>query len=160
MIEAADAVKYGLASGIYTSSLANAMRTAARLEADSVWVNQYFNLVDGTPFGGYKEITPVMQKQPATLERLSVKSPLNGQQVPLSTFIHYGTQRLGFLSISPPRASSPWSHCHSISFLERLSATLSTRSSRPRSPHCRSSIQTGIVRECVYTYTAHVAVLP
>jgi acyl-CoA reductase-like NAD-dependent aldehyde dehydrogenase len=55
MIEEANDVKYGLASGIYTSSLSNAMKTAERLEAGSVWINQYFNLVDGTPFGGYKE---------------------------------------------------------------------------------------------------------
>ena len=55
MIEEANDVRYGLASGIYTSNLSNAMKTAERLEAGSVWINQYFNLVDGTPFGGYKE---------------------------------------------------------------------------------------------------------
>jgi aldehyde dehydrogenase (NAD+) len=55
MIEQANDVRYGLASGVYTSNLKNAMKTAERLEAGSVWVNQYFNLVDGTPFGGFKE---------------------------------------------------------------------------------------------------------
>lgn len=55
MIEQANDVRYGLASGIYTSNLKNAMATASRLEAGSVWVNQYFNLIDGTPFGGFKE---------------------------------------------------------------------------------------------------------
>jgi len=55
MIAEANDVRYGLASGVFTSNLKNAMRTADRLEAGSVWVNQYFNLIDGTPFGGYKE---------------------------------------------------------------------------------------------------------
>jgi aldehyde dehydrogenase (NAD+) len=55
MIEEANDVRYGLASGVFTSSLKNAMRAAERLETGSVWVNQYFNLTDGTPFGGFKE---------------------------------------------------------------------------------------------------------
>ncbi|WP_224055344.1 aldehyde dehydrogenase family protein [Vibrio penaeicida] len=55
MLAQANDVKYGLASGIYTSNLSNAMKTAERLEAGAVWINQYFNLVDGTPFGGWKE---------------------------------------------------------------------------------------------------------
>ena len=55
MIEEANDVRYGLASGVFTSNLKNAMKTAERLEAGSVWVNQYFNLIDGTPFGGFKE---------------------------------------------------------------------------------------------------------
>jgi aldehyde dehydrogenase (NAD+) len=54
MLEQANGVEYGLAAGLYTTNLRNAMRTADRLRAGSVWVNQYFNLVDGSPFGGYK----------------------------------------------------------------------------------------------------------
>jgi aldehyde dehydrogenase (NAD+) len=49
--EANDAV-YGLASGIYTSNLRNARRTADRLEAGHAWVNQYVNMQDPSPFGG------------------------------------------------------------------------------------------------------------
>ncbi|HGM5581232.1 TPA: aldehyde dehydrogenase family protein [Pseudomonas putida] len=48
-------VLYGLASGIYTSKLANAMKTAVLLEAGNVWINQYFNLNSRAPFGGLKE---------------------------------------------------------------------------------------------------------
>lgn len=55
MITEANDVRYGLAAGIYTSSLSNAMDTADRLEAGSVWINQYFNLASGSPFGGMKE---------------------------------------------------------------------------------------------------------
>jgi acyl-CoA reductase-like NAD-dependent aldehyde dehydrogenase len=54
MIDQANDIGYGLASGIYTGNLANAMRTADRLQAGSVWVNQYVNLADGVPFGGYR----------------------------------------------------------------------------------------------------------
>lgn len=55
MIRMANDTTYGLASGIYTSNLKNALDTADRLQAGSVWVNQYFNLHDGSPFGGYKQ---------------------------------------------------------------------------------------------------------
>jgi aldehyde dehydrogenase (NAD+) len=55
MIEEANDSRYGLASGIYTNDLSLALTTAERLQAGSVWINQYFNLMNGTPFGGYKE---------------------------------------------------------------------------------------------------------
>ncbi|MDR8071909.1 aldehyde dehydrogenase family protein [Burkholderia cenocepacia] len=55
MIDEANDVRYGLASGIYTRDLDSAMQTADRLEAGNVWINQYFNLASGSPFGGYKE---------------------------------------------------------------------------------------------------------
>ena len=55
MIAECNDTRYGLASGMYTSNLANALETADQLEAGMVWVNQYFNLQNGTPFGGVKE---------------------------------------------------------------------------------------------------------
>lgn len=55
MLEQANDVRYGLASGIYTSNLGNAMKTADALEAGNVWINHYFNLNSGAPFGGIKE---------------------------------------------------------------------------------------------------------
>ncbi|RFS23766.1 aldehyde dehydrogenase family protein [Aeromonas dhakensis] len=54
MITQANDSEYGLASGIYTRSLKNAMETADRLEVGSVWINRYSNISDGTAFGGYK----------------------------------------------------------------------------------------------------------
>jgi hydrophobe/amphiphile efflux-1 (HAE1) family protein len=45
------------------------------------------------------EITPELQKDPDTLNKLYVTSPLTGQQVPLSTFVHYDTKHIGFLSV-------------------------------------------------------------
>ena len=55
MIGEANATVYGLSAGIYTSSLRNAMETSERLEAGSVWINQFSNLATGVPFGGVKE---------------------------------------------------------------------------------------------------------
>lgn len=55
MLEEANGVRYGLAAGLYTSSLRNAWDTADRLQAGSVWINHYFNLASGSPFGGFKE---------------------------------------------------------------------------------------------------------
>ena len=46
------------------------------------------------------EITPQLQTDPNTLNRLYVKSPINNQQVPLSTFAHFDTQHVSYLSIN------------------------------------------------------------
>ncbi len=45
------------------------------------------------------EVDPKLQQDPGTLDKLYVKSS-TGQQVPLSTFVHYDTQHTGALSIS------------------------------------------------------------
>lgn len=55
MLRQANGVRYGLAAGLYTTNLAHALETADRLEAGSVWINSYFNLASGSPFGGFKE---------------------------------------------------------------------------------------------------------
>ena len=55
MIAEANDVRYGLAAGIYTSNLSHAWDTADRLQAGSVWINNYCNLSGGAPFGGFKE---------------------------------------------------------------------------------------------------------
>ncbi len=48
--------RYGLAAGLYTSNLRERdWDTADRLQAGSVWINHYFNLASGSPFGGFKE---------------------------------------------------------------------------------------------------------
>lgn len=55
MLAEANGVRYGLAAGIYTSHLSHAWDTAERLQTGSVWINNYFNLASGSPFGGVKE---------------------------------------------------------------------------------------------------------
>ncbi|HGW6095525.1 TPA: aldehyde dehydrogenase [Serratia marcescens] len=55
MLYEANDVPYGLAAGIYTASLEKALCTADALDVGSVWINEYFNLASGVPFGGVKE---------------------------------------------------------------------------------------------------------
>src|SRR5436305_496196 len=45
---------YGLAAGVWTTSLSNAHRLAAMLQAGSVYVNCWGEVDPGAPFGGYK----------------------------------------------------------------------------------------------------------
>jgi multidrug efflux pump subunit AcrB len=45
------------------------------------------------------EITPSLQGDPASLQRLYLKSPLTGQMVPLSAMTKYDTQQVTYLSI-------------------------------------------------------------
>ena len=46
------------------------------------------------------EITPKLQTDPATLNKIYVKSPITNQEVPLSTFVHFDTQHVSYLSIN------------------------------------------------------------
>ena len=45
---------YGLAAGVWTSSIKRAIRASERLQAGSVWVNTYRAVSYMSPFGGYK----------------------------------------------------------------------------------------------------------
>lgn len=55
MIQEANGTVYGLSAGVYTTSIATAMDAADRLEAGSIWINQFSNLAIGVPFGGVEE---------------------------------------------------------------------------------------------------------
>lgn len=55
MIKEANDSVYGLAAGIITNSLENAIKTANDLQAGNIWVNEYNNFQTGAPFGGYKD---------------------------------------------------------------------------------------------------------
>ena len=46
---------FGLAAGIWTRDVARAMRTADRIEAGTVYINNYFNAATQSPVGGYKQ---------------------------------------------------------------------------------------------------------
>ena len=46
------------------------------------------------------EITPSLQADPASLQKLYLKSPLTGQMVPLSAMTRYDTQHVTYLSIN------------------------------------------------------------
>ena len=61
-------------------------------------VTQYFTQLNS--YHVVMEITPGMTEDPNTLNKIYVKSPVTGQQVPLSTFVHFDTKHVGYLSVS------------------------------------------------------------
>ena len=61
-------------------------------------VTQYFTQLN--TYHVILEISPALQTDPNSLNQLYMKSPLTGQQVPLSAFVKFDTQHVGFLSIN------------------------------------------------------------
>jgi aldehyde dehydrogenase (NAD+) len=55
VVEMANDVNYGLAAGVVSNDITQALRTARRIEAGVVWVNHYNDVSAGQPFGGYKQ---------------------------------------------------------------------------------------------------------
>ncbi len=61
-------------------------------------VAQYFTQVNS--YHVILEVPPELQARTGTLEKIYVKSPTTGQQVPISTFAKYDTRSVSYLSIS------------------------------------------------------------
>jgi multidrug efflux pump subunit AcrB len=61
-------------------------------------VTQYFTQLNF--YHVVLEITPVLQADPNTLNKLYITSPVTGRQVPLSTFARFDTQHVSYLSIN------------------------------------------------------------
>jgi betaine-aldehyde dehydrogenase len=55
LIQQANDVPYGLASGIWTADYKRAWRVARALEAGMVWINTYKQFSTAAPFGGFKD---------------------------------------------------------------------------------------------------------
>lgn len=55
VIHTANDTIYGLAAGIWTHDVAKAMNMAKRIEAGTVYINNYFNAGTQSPVGGYKQ---------------------------------------------------------------------------------------------------------
>jgi hydrophobic/amphiphilic exporter-1 (mainly G- bacteria), HAE1 family len=61
-------------------------------------VTQYFTQLNS--YHVVLEITPGLTEDPNTLNKIYVKSPVTGGQVPLSTFVHFDTHHVGYLSVA------------------------------------------------------------
>ena len=55
VINIANDTIYGLAAGIWSKDVAKAMRIANRIEAGTVYINNYFNASTQSPVGGFKQ---------------------------------------------------------------------------------------------------------
>ncbi len=55
VIEKANDTIYGLAAGIWSRDVTRAMRMADRVEAGTVYINNYFNAAAQSPVGGFKQ---------------------------------------------------------------------------------------------------------
>jgi aldehyde dehydrogenase (NAD+) len=53
-IRIANGTVYGLAAGVWTTSIRRALMMSEKLEAGTVWVNTYRAVSYMSPFGGYK----------------------------------------------------------------------------------------------------------
>ena len=54
-IRLANDTVYGLAAGIWTGDATRAIRIAERIQAGTIYVNNYFNSSTQYPLGGYKQ---------------------------------------------------------------------------------------------------------
>ncbi len=61
-------------------------------------VAQYFTQINS--YHVVLEVTPALQRDPALFDKLYLTSPLNGQQIPLSSFVKVDTSKTAYLSIS------------------------------------------------------------
>jgi HAE1 family hydrophobic/amphiphilic exporter-1 len=61
-------------------------------------VTQYFTQLNS--YHVVLEVTPSLQGDPGSLNKIYIKSPLTNQQVPLSTFTHWDTGHTSYLSIN------------------------------------------------------------
>jgi aldehyde dehydrogenase (NAD+) len=67
-IEFGNASEYGLAAGIHTRDIGQALRNARAIEAGQVYVNGYHAAGDTVPFGGMKQSGVGREKGMAALD--------------------------------------------------------------------------------------------
>jgi multidrug efflux pump subunit AcrB len=89
-IDRDEAARFGIQPAVIDNTLYDAFgqRQAA----------QYFTQLNS--YHVILEVSPSLQRDPNTLNRLYVKSPITNQQVPLSTFARFDTHHVSYLSIN------------------------------------------------------------
>ncbi|ASG68672.1 hypothetical protein CDV26_09975 [Francisella halioticida] len=55
VVKLANDITYGLASGIWTTSMQRAIRVSNQIQAGTVWINTYRAVSTLAPYGGYKD---------------------------------------------------------------------------------------------------------
>lgn len=55
VIAMANDSEYGLGGGVWTQDINRALRVSRAMETGRVWINNYNNIPEGAPFGGYKK---------------------------------------------------------------------------------------------------------
>ena len=90
VIDRDQAARFGIQPSLIDSTLYDAFGQRQ--------VTQYFTQLNS--YHVVLEVTPALQADPNTLDKIYLKSPVTGQQVPLSTFARFDTQHVTYLSIS------------------------------------------------------------
>ncbi|MDB6012052.1 MAG: multidrug efflux transporter permease subunit [Gammaproteobacteria bacterium] len=90
VIDRDQAARFGIQPSLIDSTLYDAFGQRE--------VTQFFTQLNS--YHVVLEITPGLQADPNTLNKIYIKSPATGQQVPLSTFVHYDTHHVGYLSVA------------------------------------------------------------
>ena len=90
MVDRDQAARFGIQPALIDQTLEDAFG-----QAD---VRQYFTQVNS--YFVVLEVTPALQADPNTLQKIYIKSPTTGSMVPLSTFVHYDTSHVAPLSIN------------------------------------------------------------
>jgi hydrophobic/amphiphilic exporter-1 (mainly G- bacteria), HAE1 family len=90
VIDRDQAARFGIQPSLIDSTLYDAFGQRE--------VTQFFTQLNS--YHVVLEVTPQLQGDPNTLNKIYIKSPVTGQQVPLSTFVHYDTHHVGYLSVA------------------------------------------------------------
>ena len=90
VIDRDQAARFGIQPSLIDSTLYDAFGQRE--------VTQYFTQLNS--YHVVLEVTPALQEDPNTLNKIYIKSPVTGQNVPLSTFVHYDTHHVGYLSVA------------------------------------------------------------
>ena len=89
-IDRARASSFGISPALIDATIYNAIGQRQ--------VAQYFTQINS--YHVVLEVTPELQQDPSLFSKLYLTSPLTGQQVPLSAFVHIDTSKTGYLSIN------------------------------------------------------------